>query len=104
MERANVNRSAVDSERGEKSFHDDRSPGDNEASDNRELSRVRVTAPDGKPATNDANSSEDEADEHDNAQGLARASSEVAGSLRKNRDEVRCEKFGFHVSAVLPRA
>jgi hypothetical protein len=23
--------------------------------------------------------------------------------LRKNRNEVRCEKFGFHVSDVLPR-
>jgi hypothetical protein len=23
--------------------------------------------------------------------------------LRENRNEVRCEKFGFHVSEVLPR-
>jgi hypothetical protein len=45
-----------------------------------------------------------EADEHDDAQGLARSSSEVAGrGLRKNRNKVRCEKFGFHVSEVLPR-
>src|SRR5581483_540216 len=104
LERANVNGGAVDSEGGEKSFHNDRSASDNEAADNRELSRVRVTAPDGEAPAHDANSSEDEADEHDNAQCLARATCEVAGSLRKNRNEVRCEKFGFHVRVVLPRA
>jgi len=46
---------------------------------------------------------QDEADEHHDAQRLARSSSEIARSLRKNRNEVRCEKFGFHVSEVLPR-
>ena len=65
---------------------------------------IGITATNGKAAADYTNRPEDEANEHHDAQGLARATREVAGrGLRQNWNEVRCEKFGFHLSDVLPR-
>ena len=84
-------------------FHDHRRARDDESADNRQLSGIGISTPDGKAATDHADGAEDELNEHNDAQRFARAAGEIASRLRENRDEVDRKKFGFHVARFLTR-
>ena len=68
LEGSHVHRGTADAEGGEQRLHDDGRARDNKSADDRKFSSVGVTAPDGEAAANDANCSEDESDEHHDAQ------------------------------------
>ena len=92
---ANVNGRAVDAEGSEERLHDDRRARNNEAADDRQFTSIGVAAPDGETAANDADRTEDEADEHDNAHRFACALRQAASGLGEYGSEL---KKCFHVA------
>src|ERR1017187_140865 len=93
LERAHVNGGSADAERDEQCLHDHGRTGDDEAADDGEFPGIGVATADRKAATNDTDCSEEEPNEHDDAQCATRALREggAAASLRQNGCESNCE-------------
>jgi hypothetical protein len=92
LERAEIHGRTAETEGRKERLHDDRCAGDDKTTDDRKFSGVGVPAPDGKPATDNANGAEDEADEHDDPHRFAGPFGKPTGGLREDGHRAQREE------------
>ena len=96
MKGADIHGGTAEAKGGKERFHDYRGAGDDETADDGKLPSVGVTAPNGEAAADDADSPEDEAEEHYDTHRAARALGEPSGGLGEDRNELWKKKYSFH--------